>query len=165
MGINMALDRWIAVLFLLLCLIYGYTAFFTMDGSLPPFMQRNPIWPSTLPKLLSVLGVGVAFLVLFSEPEKSGFNEGDIDYRNLGRYKIGHALFLMGLMVVYALSLRPIGFIISTTGFLCLGGYVLGERKFYILVPIAIVATLSIWYLVQEVLGIFLRPLPWFMGV
>jgi putative tricarboxylic transport membrane protein len=158
----MALDRWIAVLFLLMCLIYGYTAFFSMDGSLPPFMQRNPIWPSTLPKLLSVLGIGVAFLVLFTKSEAT---ESDIDYRNLGRYKIGHALFLMGLMVVYALSLRPIGFIISTAGFLCLGGYVLGERKFHILVPVAIVATLSIWYLVQEVLGIFLRPLPWFMGV
>ncbi|MGR3344909.1 MAG: tripartite tricarboxylate transporter TctB family protein, partial [Paracoccaceae bacterium] len=39
----MALDRWIAVVFLLICLIYGYTAFFTMDGGLPPFMQRNPI--------------------------------------------------------------------------------------------------------------------------
>ena len=161
---TMALDRWIAVIFLLICLIYGYTAFFTMDGGLPPFMQRNPIWPSTLPKLLSILGIAIAFVVLFTKTGSAEPNEGDIDYRNLGKYKIGHALFLMGLMVVYAISLRPIGFIIATTGFLCLGGYVLGERKFHFLVPIAIFATLSIWYLVQEVLGIFLRPLPWFMG-
>jgi len=161
----MALDRWIAVLFLLMCLIYGYTAFFTMDAGLPPFMRRNPIWPSTLPKPLSILGICIAFLVLFSKTENKALNEGDIDYRNLGKYKLGHALFLMCLMIVYAISLRPIGFIISTTGFLCLGGYVLGERKLHYLVPIAVIATLSIWYLVQEVLGIFLRPLPWFMGV
>ena len=160
----MALDRWIAVVFLLICLIYGYTAFFTMDDGLPPFMRRNPIWPSTLPKMLSILGMATAFLVLFAKPAKDGPAEGDIDYRKLGQYKLGHALFLMGLMVVYAISLRPIGFLTSTTVFLFLGGYVLGERKLYILIPIAVIASVSIWYLVQEVLGIFLRPLPWFMG-
>jgi putative tricarboxylic transport membrane protein len=30
---------------------------------------------------------------------------------------------------------------------------------------VALIATASVWYLVQEVLGIFLRPLPMFMGV
>ena len=59
----MALDRWIALVLLGVCLTYGYAAWFTMDGSLPPFMQRNPIWPSTFPKVLSVLGV-VACAVL-----------------------------------------------------------------------------------------------------
>jgi putative tricarboxylic transport membrane protein len=39
---------------------------------------------------------------------------------------------------------------------------ILGERKLYILIPVAAIATGSIWYLVQEVLGIFLRPLPSF---
>ena len=160
----MALDRWIAVVFLLICLIYGYTAFFTMDGSLPPFMRRNPIWPSTLPKLLAILGIATAFIVLLAKSSKDGPGDDDIDYRNLGKYKLGHALFLMGLMVAYAFALRPIGFLVSTTAFLFLGGYVLGERKLYVLIPIAVFASVSIWYLVQEVLGIFLRPLPWFMG-
>ena len=49
----MALDRWIALIFLGICLAYGYTAWFNMDGGLAPFMKRNPIWPSTFPKLLS----------------------------------------------------------------------------------------------------------------
>ncbi len=39
----MALDRWIALIFLLICLVYGYIAFFSMDAALPPFMKRNPI--------------------------------------------------------------------------------------------------------------------------
>ena len=39
----MALDRWIALIILGITLTYGYAAFFTMDHSLPPFMQRNPI--------------------------------------------------------------------------------------------------------------------------
>ena len=57
----MALDRWIALAFLCLCLVYGYTAWFGMDGSLPPFMRRNPVWPSTFPKVLSIMGALIAF--------------------------------------------------------------------------------------------------------
>ncbi len=161
----MALDRWIAVIFFLICIIYGYTAFFTMDGNLPPFMQRNPIWPSTLPKLLAILGVATSMLVILSKPATNTPDGDTIDYRNLRQYKLGHALFLMGLMVLYAICLRPVGFLIATSFFLILGGYVLGERKWHFLIPIALIATISIWYLVQQVLGIFLRPLPAFLGV
>ena len=58
----MALDRWIALILLGFCFIYGYTAWFTMDVGLAPFMKRNPIWPSTFPKILSVLGATASFL-------------------------------------------------------------------------------------------------------
>jgi len=156
------LDRWIAIVFLLICVVYGYTAFFSMDASLPPFMRRNPIWPSTLPKLLSILGVITAMIVIFSKPYVP--SEGSIDYRKLGQYKLLHAIGLMGLMVLYALCLRPMGFLFSTTIFLVASGFLLGERKLHVLIPIAITTSVIIWYLVQEVLGIFLRPLPWFLG-
>ena len=59
----MALDRWIALVLLGVCLTYGYAAWFTMDGNLAPFMKRNPIWPSTFPKVLSVLGMALCLLV------------------------------------------------------------------------------------------------------
>ena len=58
----MALDRWIALIFVTFCGVYGYAAFFTMDQLLPPFMQRNPVWPSTFPKVLSVLGIIVGLI-------------------------------------------------------------------------------------------------------
>lgn len=90
---------------------------------------------------------------------------GDIDYRRLGDYKIGQAALLLGLMVGYALLLRPAGFLVSTTSFLILGSVILGERNWPVMIGVAVVATGAIWYLVQEVLGIFLRPLPMFMGV
>ena len=60
----MALDRWIALIFLVICATYGYTAFFLMDELLPPFMQRNPIWPSTFPKVLAILGVITSLVIL-----------------------------------------------------------------------------------------------------
>jgi putative tricarboxylic transport membrane protein len=61
--------------------------------------------------------------------------------------------------------LRTAGFLLSTTGFLVIGALVLGERRILILLPVAVTAAGSIWYLVQEVLGIFLRPWPFFLGV
>ena len=159
----MALDRWLALALLGICLAYGYTAWFAMDASLAPFMQRNPIWPSTFPKLLSLLGI-VACLVILSGVEKSEPKEPDIDYRRLPDYNLGQALLLLGLMVAYALCLRPLGFLGSTSAFLIIGALILGERKWHVLLPVAFLATFVVWYLVQEVLGIYMRPLPGILG-
>jgi len=159
----MALDRWIALAFIALCCVYGYAAFFTMDDMLPPILQRNPVWPSTFPKILTVLGLIVGLTVLFTPkpPAKEGeVKDGTIDLSRLGDYHVGQAAALLVLMVLYALTLRPLGFVGSTVGFLVLGAVLLGERRFHILIPVAAVAVGSIWYLVQEVLGIFLRPWP-----
>ena len=165
----MALDRWIALIFVTFCCIYGYAAFFTMDQLLPPFMQRNPVWPSTFPKMLAVLGVVVGMIVLLGVEKGDGEDKepsaADINYRRLHEYKIGQALALLALMVAYALMLRPAGFLIATTVFLVGGSTILGERKFHIMIPVAALATGFVWYLVQEVLGIFLRPFPFFMGM
>ena len=159
----MALDRWIGLILLGIFLAYGYAAWFTMDGSLAPFMRRNPIWPSTFPKVLSVLGI-VASLIILLGLEKGEAKIGDIDYRRLGDYHIGQALILLGLMVAYALCLRPLGFLFSTAAFLILGSFILGERKWHIMLPVSLLATFIVWYLVQQVLGIYLRPLPFFVG-
>ncbi len=160
----MALDRWIALIILIMALAYGYAAFFTMDQLLPPFMQRNPIWPSTFPKTLSVMAIVAALVILLGLEKSQGETKvGDIDYRRLGDYKVGQALALLGLMVAYALLLRPAGFLLATSGFLCFGAIVLGERKLHVLIPVAAVATGAVWYLVEGVLGIVLRPLPFFL--
>ncbi len=161
----MALDRWIALIILCICLVYGYAAFFTMDHLLPPFMQRNPIWPSTFPKILSVFGGLTALVILLGLEKGNGEEKApEINYRRLTDYKLGQALSLLGLMVAYALLLRPLGFLASTTLFLVLSAFALGERKFHFLIPIALAAAGIVWYLVQEVLGIFLSPWPVFVG-
>ena len=161
----MALDRWIALIILGIALAYGYAAFFTMDQLLPPFMQRNPIWPSTFPKVLAVLSIITAAIIVLGLEKPSGeVKTPDIDYRRLGDYNIGQAAPLLGLMVAYALLLRPAGFLLSTSGFLIVGAMILGERKLWILIPVAAFATGVVWYLVEGVLGIFLRPLPFFLG-
>ena len=159
----MALDRWIALVLLGICLIYGYTAWFTMDEGLAPFMRRNPIWPSTFPKVLSILAI-IASLIILLGLEKSEEKIGEIDYRRLGDYHLGQALMLLALMVAYALLLRPGGFLFSTLGFLVGGSYILGERRWITMLVVSGIATGVVWYLVQVVLGIFLRPLPGFLS-
>ena len=159
----MALDRWIALVLLGICLAYGYAAWFTMDGSLAPFMKRNPIWPSTFPKVLSVLGILTTSVILLGL-EKAEPKEADIDYRRLGEYHLGQAILLLALMIAYALCLRPLGFLISTSALLILGSFILGERKWHIMLPVALIAAISVWYLVQEVLGIYMRPFPGILG-
>jgi putative tricarboxylic transport membrane protein len=157
----MTLERWIGLLFLLFCCLYGYAAYFGMDHLLPPILQRAPVWPSSFPKILSVLGILTALaVILSSDPKKIDSAESGIDYRHLMNYKLGQALALIGCMVAYALLLRPIGFIAATTLFLAGGSMILGERRFYLMIPIALVGTVLIWYLVQEILGIFLSPWP-----
>ena len=159
----MALDRWVALVLLGICLIYGYTAWFMMDGALPPIMKRLAVWPSSFPKVLSIAGIILSSVVLLGV-EKGEEKVGDIDYRRLHEYKLGQALVLLGLMVAYAILLRPAGFLLATSGFLIGGSMILGERRWLVMIVVSTIATFGIWYLVQEVLGIFLRPLPYFMG-
>ncbi len=159
----MALDRWIALILLGICLAYGYTAWFMMDAGLAPFMRRAPIWPSSFPKVLSVLAI-ISCLIILLGFEKGEPKIGEIDYRRLGDYHIGQAILLLALMVAYALLLRPFGFLGSTMGFLVIGSAILGERRWIIMIAVAAIATFIVWYLVQQVLGIYLRPLPGFLG-
>ena len=159
----MALDRWVALVLLGICLTYGYTAWFMMDGALPPIMKRLAVWPSSFPKVLSIAGIILSSIVVLGI-EKGEVKVGDIDYRRLHEYKLGQALALLGLMVAYAILLRPAGFLLATSGFLIGGSVILGERRWVVMIVVSAIATFGIWYLVQEVLGIFLRPLPFFMG-
>ena len=138
----MTLDRWIAMVILAIALAFAYSAFFTMDQMLPPFMQRNPVWPSTFPKVVAVLTIITSLVIIFGlEKSTEAEKEPDINWRRLGDYNLGQALLLLGLMVAYALLLRPAGFLLATTGFLSVGAIILGERKYHFLFPITMLAT------------------------
>ncbi len=158
----MALDRWVAILFLIISLVYGYAAY---NYPLLPFERNMAFLPNTLPMALSVLGVIAALVILFAPRAPSDPDGlGDIDRAQLREFKIGQTLGLVGAMVLYALLLRPIGFLAATTLFIAGTSIILGERKFHVLIPIAAVTAGGIWYLVQETLGIFLRPWPAFLS-
>ena len=159
----MALDKWIAVIFMVISLVYAYAAF---NYPLLPFERNIVFLPNTMPMVLGCLGVLLALIILFTPKPKDEAEAslGEMNISNMGEYKVGQALFLIGAMILYALALRPIGFLGGTVLFLVGSGWILGERKLHFMSPIAVFASVGIWYLVQETLGIFLRPLPWFIG-
>ena len=116
--------------------------------------------------VLGVLGAGLSLIILLA-PKKTGTGDeslGDIDLQKWREYKVGQALGLIASMVLYALLLRPIGFVGATTLFLAGTGWILGERKLPKMFGIAFFGAFVVWYLVQETLGIFLRPWPWFIS-
>ena len=156
----MGLDRYIAIVFLLVCGIYGYTAFFTMDHGLPPIMQRNPIWPSTFPKVLSIAGIVVSLWIVLGFEKSQNPTDAEINYLRLTDYKFGQAIVLLILMVGYALILREAGFLLSTTAFLTLATATLGERKWIFIIVVSAFTSGVVWYLVDQVLGVYMRPLP-----
>ena len=159
----MALDRWIALVFIIFCCIYGYLAFFTMDDLLPPIMRNKPVWPSTFPKVLSIAGALLGLVVLLGLEGKGEDKDPaatDIDYRRLTDYHLTEALLLLGLMVLYAISLRSAGFLPATILFILAGSFILGERNWLAMVLSAVLVGYLIWLLVQVVLDIYLGPLP-----
>lgn len=160
----MALDKRIAVVFLVIALIYGYTAY---TYPLLPFELYMVFLPNTMPMALSGLGILFSLIIILT-PTKPADGDGeapdDFAIPRLRDAKAAQALGLIAAMVVYALALRPIGFLAATTMFLMGTGWILGERKPLIMILSAVLGAGIIWYLVQEALGIYLRPLPWFMS-
>ena len=62
----MTLDRAIAIIFLVICLVYGYTAFVIIEEGLLPFELNMTVLPNTLPKVLSIIGIIIALTVIFT---------------------------------------------------------------------------------------------------
>ena len=120
----MTLDRAIAIIFLVICLVYGYTAFVIIEEGLLPFELNMTVLPNTLPKVLSIIGIIIALTVIFTTGKAhSDDSSNEIDYRRILDYQLGQAVMLIILMIAYAFCLRPLGFIGSTTAFLVLAPF------------------------------------------
>lgn len=154
----MALDRLIALIILVIALIYGFAAY---HYPLLPFERNLPVLPNTLPKGLSVIAVLIAGFILLA-PRNTSTRVDDPD-QDTSALQILPAAGLVVAMVLYALLLRPIGFVTATIAFIVFTAAGLGERRWRLLIPIAMLATLIVWSLVQQVLGIYLKP--WPMGI
>ena len=83
---------------------------------------------------------------------------------NWQKYNVKDALTLISGMIIYALTLRSLGFLAATFLFLSLGAVLLGERRFLLLFLVSALASYGIWYLVDAVLGIYMTPFPAFLN-
>ena len=150
-------DRIVALVLLAFSIGYGHLA---LDYPLLPFERSMAFKPNSLPLGLAGAGLVLSLAVLIAPgggglaPEATGAR--DFHWRRF---------FLVVLaMVAYALFLRPLGYVIATTAFLFAGAAILGERRYTILFIVALTGAGTTWFLVDRLLGIFLRPLPWFVG-
>ena len=153
------LERYIALMIMVLFLIYGYTAWFVMDDLLPPILRFNPIWPSSFPKIISVIGVAISLMVIITaKGDKAA--DAELDINQWRTFNVKGVSLLLGLMVLYAIGLRPLGFLIATPLFLFMASFILGERQYVKMAMVSLIAATAIWSLVDSVLGIYLHPLP-----
>ena len=117
------IDRYIAVALLAFSIGYGYLAW---THPLLPFETRMPFKPNTMP--LGLAGLGIVFSSLLLLLPSNDRLEKDAEGWRGFAWK--NTALLIGLAIGYALLLRPIGFIASTTLFIVLSSRVLGETNF-----------------------------------
>lgn len=149
------LDRLVALAMVAFFVAYIYLSF---NFELLPFERRMSFKPDTMPKGVGILGLVLALVVLFTADGRENKDNKNWQHHD---YKCYAAMVLA--MVIYATLLKPAGFVIATMGFLMAGAIILGERNYTKLTVIAFIGAITIWLVVDKLLGIYLYPVPAFI--
>lgn len=141
-------DRVGAMLFLLLCLCYGYQ---TSQIPLFPGDEYEPFTARTLPTLLTYVGIGLSLLLLVTgQPDKQSGAVVGFNWKLLGGF--------LALMALYGVGLTYLGFVLATGFFLLAGFYLLGERRKSILFGASFPFVIAFYLLLTQGLDIYLEP-------
>ena len=140
-------------LFLALFTLYAVVAW---QIPLLPFEEFETVTSATLPKVYAGFGIVVCLLSIGSilvKPKEETASEERLEKSHVFR-----TFGLLVLMVIYSAALEPIGFLVSTSAFLLIGFFVMGERRKAILLFASIPVAVVFWFLMTQVLGIYLVP-------
>ena len=138
-----------ALFFLVLSIAYGYSA---SEIRLHPGDEYEAMTARTLPYVLSGLGVVLSFaLLLGGRHEKPPAG-------TLSRLDWKPVLLLLGITIVYGLTINWLGFLVATTLFLIAGFRILGEKRLKILLGVAIPFVFIFWFGLTQLLDIYLAP-------
>ena len=144
-------DRLGAFIFLVFSIAYGFMA---RDIPLFPGDEFEPFNGQTMPTILAYFGAALSLLVLSRRPAP---DEGQFTTAFLGLYW-GVLFKLAGLMIAYGFGLYWLGFLISTTAFLIAGFWVLGERRWKIVLLASLPIVAAFWLILTKLLTIYLTP-------
>lgn len=146
-------DKAGALILLMFSIAYGLNAFFI---PLTLLAQRESFNARTMPFTLSIIGVVLSLLILIlPSGEISEKDKLKAAFRGLDWTRVS---LLVGLMIVYGMSMRFLGFVLSSIIFLIGGFYILGERRIWMLAAGSIPLVLFIWFLMSSILGMYIAP-------
>jgi len=147
------------LLFLGLSVVYGYYAY---DIRMFPGDQFEAFNAQTVPVALAWIGSVIAILMLATA------SKNHTDKLSFVGLDLALVAKLMVLVWVFAQALQWFGFLLSTIGFLMVGYWLLGERKVKTLLVASVPFALVFWFLLAQVLEIYLAPgrmWQWLLGV
>lgn len=142
-----------ALIFLAFSLAYGAATF---DIHLFPGAEQAPFTPQTMPIALAALGIVVSGAMIFQSLRRTAAR--DTLAATFGGKNWSTVFLLAGLMVLYGLTIREAGFMLSTALFLFGGFWVLGERRWIVMATTAIAVSVGFWTILSPLLGIYLDP-------
>lgn len=145
-------DRIGGVLLLVFSVAYG---FLTFEIPLLPFQAQAAFTARTMPEALSVLGI-ILSLAMIVKPSSDARPD-------VAGFLWGRGAIICLVMVIYGLSVRPGGFLISTSLFLMAGILILGERRWWLVLLASIPVVVFFWVLMTQLLGVFIEPWPVFL--
>lgn len=147
---NITKDSLGAFLFLVFSLAYGFYAWQIVPL---PIEARDAVTSSTLPKIYAGLGALFSLLALVLS-----FTEAKSEAKGIGfsRRAMARTAALLGLMLLYALAMEPLGFMVATLAFLLAGYWVMGERRIKVLLLASVPVVVLFWLVMTRLLGIYL---------
>ena len=150
-------DKAGALVILVLSMVYGVMALNIPEA---PGGEDSSVTPSSLPIALSATGI-VASLLILILPVTRRIDRDETESSFMAAFKgldWKCAAFLFLLMTAYGLTLKPLGFLISTILFLFGGFWTMGEQRIKLMLLVSIGVTLGFWFILTQLLRIYLEP-------
>ncbi len=146
----------ISLLFFVLSAFYLYTAHQIQVFS---FDENAPFNAKTFPIYLGYAGMFFAALkILLPEKSIEEVNHNVLDYKKV--------VYLVIIMIFYGLTILRVGFFFSTSIFLLLSYYFLGERRWILMLIFSFPFVALFMFLLHGALNIYLRdPLLKYLGI
>lgn len=149
----MTKDKAGAAFFLILSIVYGWLA---LDIPLTFVGEDEVFTARTLPYALSIVGIIISSLILIL-PSATSEKKAKVTEAFRG-HDWSPVIQLAVLMIFYGLTIKWLGFIISTCLFLIGGYWILGERRIKVLLAASIPVVIVFWFLMTKILGVYLAP-------
>ena len=149
-------DKIISLLFFVLSAFYLYQTYQIQVFS---FDENAPFNAKTFPIYLGYTGMFFAGLkILLPEKSIEEVNHNVLDYKKV--------IYLVIIMIFYGLTILRVGFFLSTSIFLLLSYYFLGERRWILMLIFSFPFVALFMLLLHGALNIYLRdPLLKYLGI